>query len=93
MDREDYIEILRDIVDMHDSCEKMSVEIDMWRHRYLETLPAYENKNKAAFVGVAFTSCSVEKMAEKGPKGLIKESEECWERKNENQNYLHDRCD
>lgn len=77
MDAEnELIKHMKTIVEFYENSDYVNEEITMWRSRFLENLPKYNNKEKAEklFLTILYTPSKA--FMEKSPEEHIKEIEE-----------------
>lgn len=75
MNTEEFINILKDLIRAYENQNRENLEENMWRNRYLDSLPKYEDAVKAAKIGAGFLYIPSDTFMEKTPEEWIKKLE------------------
>jgi hypothetical protein len=75
MNTEEFINILRDLIRAYENRKRGNLEENMWRERYLDSLPKYEDPARAAKIWAGFLYIPSETFLEKSPEEWIKKLE------------------
>ena len=71
----DIIEYMREVIEVWDARDDANKEIRMWRERFLNEIPKYNDAKHAAKVWMSFLSIPTSKFIKQTPQSHIKEIE------------------
>ncbi len=79
MEENQLVECMKDLIDAHEFREKnlkqFESELEMWRTRYLNSLPLHKEKEKSAAVWIYFLHAAPDHMVRRGPEQCLKDIE------------------